>query len=127
MTPRKAWLALFAACLTATAIVSASSAESAFQDVLYVSPHGVIGAADTSCGSAAYSKVQAAVDAATASRTVVVCRGSYKEDVVISAPLRLVGEKGAVIHGSPTANALCDQNGPFGPGSAPCLAGITVK
>jgi hypothetical protein len=127
VTPRKASLALFAACLTAIAIVSASSAEPAVQDVLYVSPHGVIGAVDTSCGSAAYSKVQAAVDAATASRTVVVCRGSYKEDVVISAPLELVGQKGAVIHGSPTANALCDQNGPFGPGSAPCLAGITVK
>jgi hypothetical protein len=127
VTPRKASLALFAACLTAIAIVSASSAEPAVQDVLYVSPHGVIGAVDTSCGSAAYSKVQAAVDAATASRTVVVCRGSYKEDVVISAPLKLVGQKGAVIHGSATANALCDQNGPFGPGSAPCLAGITVK
>jgi hypothetical protein len=127
VSPRKVSLALFAASLTAIAIVSASSAESAFQDVLYVSPDGVIGAADTSCGSAAYSKVQAAVDAATASRTVVVCRGSYKEDVVISAPLELVGQKGAVIDGSPTANALCDQNGPFGPGSAPCLAGITVK
>jgi hypothetical protein len=56
-----------------------------------------------------------------------VCRGSYKEDVVISTPLELVGRTGAVIHGSPTANGLCDQNGFSGPGSAPCLAGITVK
>jgi nitrous oxidase accessory protein NosD len=62
-----------------------------------------------------------------AGATVVVCGGSYTEDVVVSTPLRLTGRKGAVIHGSATANAVCDQNGPFGPGSAPCLAGITVK
>lgn len=127
MTPRKASLALFAACLTAIAVVSASSAESAAPGALYVSPHGVAGAADSSCDSAAYSKIQVAVDAAPAGGTVVVCRGSYKEDVVISTPLKLMGQKGAVIHGSPTANGLCDQNGPFGPGTAPCLAGITVK
>jgi hypothetical protein len=94
---------------------------------LYVSPHGTSGAADGSCDSAAYSKVQAAVDAAPAGSTVVVCRGSYTEDVIISTPLKLVGQKGAVIHGSPTANGMCDQLGATGPGSAPCLAGITVK
>ena len=127
MALRKALPALLAASLTAIAIVFASPAESAAQGALYVSPHGVAGAADSTCDSAAYSRIQAAVDAAPAGATVVVCPGSYKEDVIISTPLKLVGQKGAVIHGSGTANGMCDQNGPFGPGSAPCLAGITVK
>jgi hypothetical protein len=94
---------------------------------LYVSPHGTPGAAGGNCDSAAYSHIQAAVDAAPAGGNVVVCRGSYTEDVIISTPLKLVGQKGAVIHGSPTANGMCDQLGAAGPGSAPCLAGITVK
>jgi Right handed beta helix region len=116
---------VLAACLTA--ITSASASPAAPAATLYVSPHGVAGAAGTGCGSAAYSRVQAAVDVAPPNATVIVCRGSYKEDVVISSPLKLMGQKGALIHGSPAANALCDQNGPFGPGTAPCLAGITVK
>lgn len=94
---------------------------------LYVSPTGKAGAADRNCGSAAYSTVQSAVDAASSGSTVVVCRGTYTEDVIISAPLTLAGQHGAVIHGSRTANGNCDQLGPSGPGSAPCLAGITIK
>jgi parallel beta-helix repeat protein len=125
VTLRKAALALLAACLAAFAVVSASPAGSAAQ--LYVSPQGVSGAAGVDCSSAAYSTIQAAVDAAAAGGTVIVCKGSYKEDVVISTPLKLMGQDGAVIHGSPTANAMCDQNGFSGPGHAPCLAGITVK
>jgi hypothetical protein len=94
---------------------------------LYVSPSGKSGAADRACKSAAYSTVQAAVNAAPSGATVVVCRGSYSEDVIISAPLTLTGKHGAVIHGSSTANGSCDQLGQSGPGTAPCLAGITIK
>jgi len=125
MAVRRALLVLLAACLTAIAVVSVSLADT--QAALYVSPHGVTGAPDANCPSAAYTSVQAAVDHAAAGDTVVVCRGTYKEDVVISTPLELVGRPGAVIHASAHANGTCDQNGPFGPGSAPCLAGITVK
>ena len=94
---------------------------------LYVSPNGKSGAADRNCASAAYSTIQSAVDAASRGATVVVCRGSYTEDVIMSTPLALVGRHGAVVHGSATANGSCDQLGPSGPGSAPCLAGITIK
>jgi hypothetical protein len=94
---------------------------------LYVSPSGTSGASDRTCRSAGYSTVQSAVDAAPAGGTVVVCRGAYNEDVIISAPLKLLGERGAVIHGSATANGMCDQLGPGGPGTAPCLAAITIK
>ena len=94
---------------------------------LYVSPSGRTGASDRNCRSAGYSSVQSAVGAAPAGSTVVVCRGTYTEDVIISTPLTLTGRHGAVIHGSSTANGNCEQLGPSGPGSAPCLAGITIK
>ena len=94
---------------------------------LYVSPSGKAGSADRSCASAGYSKIQSAVDAASRGATVVVCRGSYTEDVIISTPLALVGRHGAVVNGSQTANGDCEQLGPSGPGTAPCLAGITIK
>ena len=71
--------------------------------------------------------MQAAVDAARSGGTVVVCRGTYTEDVIVSSPLRLLGTRGAVIHGSDTATGSCDQLGPNGPGSAGCLAAITIK
>jgi nitrous oxidase accessory protein NosD len=123
--------AFFAACVAAAAIVSVSAAGPAAggapTGALYVSPHGVAGAAGADCSSAAYSSVQAALDRAPSRGTVVVCRGSYKGNVVISKPLRLTGKPGAVIHASATPTGNCDQNGPFGPGSAPCLAGVTVK
>jgi hypothetical protein len=91
---------------------------------LYVSPTGTGGAKDRNCHTAAYSTVQDAVDNASAGGTVVVCRGTYTEDVIISAPLKLLGTHGAVIQGSSTANGQCDQG--MGP-SADCLAGITIK
>lgn len=94
---------------------------------LYVSPRGTTGAADRSCRSAGYSTVQSAVDAAPSGGTVIVCRGSYTEDVVVSAPVTLSGRHGAVIHGSSTSTLTCDQLGPSGPSTAPCLAAITIK
>jgi pectin methylesterase-like acyl-CoA thioesterase len=128
---RRASLAFLVGCLPAIAVVSVSRAGSAarlgLEGRLYVSPHAAAGAVDKGCDSAAHSSIQAAVDDSTSGGTVVVCRGSYPEDVVVSTPLKLVGKRGAVVHATATANGNCDQNGPFGPGSAPCLAGITVK
>jgi nitrous oxidase accessory protein NosD len=96
-------------------------------NVLYVARTGKSGAADRSCKTAAYPKVQSAVNAAPSGATVVVCRGTYTEDVIIPKSLTLSGHPGAAIHGSKTANGKCDQLGPSGPGKAPCLAAITVK
>jgi parallel beta-helix repeat protein len=98
------------------------------KSAVYVSPSGKTGASDKNCSSAAYTSVQSAVDAAAAGgKTVVVCKGTYTEDVIISSPLTLSGQHGAVIHGSSTANGNCEQLGPSGLGSAPCLAAITIK
>ena len=94
---------------------------------LYVSPSGKTYASDRNCNSAAFTSVQAAVNAASSGGTVVVCTGTYTEDVVISSPLTLTGQHGAVIHGAPTNTVTCQQLGPGGLGSAPCLAAITIK
>lgn len=91
-----------------------------------MSPSGRSGAEDRSCDTAAYSTIQSAVSAAPDGSTVVVCRGTYHEDVIVSRSLSLLG-RDAVIEGSPTVNGMCDQLGPSGPGSAPCLAAITIQ
>ena len=94
---------------------------------VFVSPSGTEGSDDRSCDSAAYSTIQSAVNAAPSGGTVVVCAGTYTEDVVISQPLTLTGLRGANIQGAPTNTIMCDQLGPAGPGSAPCLAAVTIK
>lgn len=131
MRPRRGLL-LATALLACGAVAQISSIASAKagrghdRPVLFVSPTGSAGAADRSCDTAAHSTIQSAVDAASPWSKVVVCRGTYTEDVIVSKPLTLVG-RNAVIHGSPTANGMCDQLGPMGPGTAPCLAGVTIK
>src|SRR5258708_1398962 len=79
---------------------------------LYVSPSGKAYASDRNCKSAAFTSVQAAVDASPSGGTVVVCKGTYTEDVVISSPLTLTGQHGAVIHGAATTSKTCQQLGP---------------
>lgn len=72
--------------------VQASSASTA-----YVSPSGSSSGGDTSCATAGYSSINKAVAAASAGGTVVVCRGIYQTQVVVSKPLTLAGQHGAVI------------------------------
>ena len=122
---------LLAACALLTVGLLAQSGVAAAHGgsspgTLFVSPAATAGAADVSCDTAAYSTIQSAVDAASAWSTVMVCAGTYTEDVIVSTPLTLVGSD-AVINGSTTANGMCDQLGPSGPGSAPCLAAVTIK
>ena len=63
----------------------------------YVSPSGHSGAAGTSCSTAAYSDINAAIAAASSGGTVVVCPGTYHTQVVVGKPLNLTGRNGAVI------------------------------
>jgi nitrous oxidase accessory protein NosD len=65
---------------------------------LYVSPSGASGAADTSCSTARYSDINAAITAASSGGTVVVCKGTYHTQAIVSKPLNLIGKSGAVIN-----------------------------
>ena len=64
----------------------------------YVSPSGTSGAADTSCKTAGYADINAAITAASSGGTVVVCKGTYHTQAIVSKPLNLIGRSGAVIN-----------------------------
>ena len=72
---------------------------------LYVSPGGAAGGADTSCDTAAYTTIDGAVSAAAAGDTVIVCAGTYKEEVAVSKALTLLG-RGATIDATGLDNGV---------------------
>jgi parallel beta-helix repeat protein len=106
--------------------VGVASASDHDTGALFVSPSGSPANPGKSCETARYSTIQSAVNAAPKGATVVVCKGTYTEDVVVSSPLTLTG-RDATIQGNATATAQCDQLGPNGPSVAPCLAGVTIR
>ena len=63
---------------------------------LYVSPHAWPWGADRSCRSARFRTIQPAVNAARPGGTVVVCQGTYHEQVVITKPLALEGQRATI-------------------------------
>ncbi len=92
------WTAVTAALATSSwlAIAVAPSASAHESQVLYVSTHGSGGKSGHSCGSARYSSIKAAVSAAHPWATVVVCHGTYRENVLVAKPLRLVGRSASI-------------------------------
>ena len=93
-------VALLAPLLVAGVMVAQAGA--AFADtghhghVLYVSARAKQWNSDRSCRSAAFKTIQSAVNAAPAGGTVVVCPGTYHEQVVISKPLTLTGKQATI-------------------------------
>ena len=73
-----------------------SPASAATLKVIYASPGATTGGAGTSCATAAYSTINAAVAATAKGGTVVACPGTYTEDVVIQTPLTLIGESATI-------------------------------
>jgi hypothetical protein len=63
---------------------------------LFVSPRANGHNSDRSCGSARFRTIQSAVKAAPAGGTVVVCKGTYHEQVVVNKPLSLVGSRATI-------------------------------
>jgi len=87
-----AGLALVATAVPGAAVAATSSA------VEYVSPTGASAGADTSCATAAFTDINAAVAAAPTGGTVIVCKGIYKTSVTVDKRLTLQGKRGAVIN-----------------------------
>jgi nitrous oxidase accessory protein NosD len=92
--------ALLAPLLIAGATVAYAGAASAgtrpHGRVLYVSRSAQPQNRDKSCRSAAFATIQSAVDAAPAGGTVIVCAGTYHEQVVISEPITLTGQRAVI-------------------------------
>jgi nitrous oxidase accessory protein len=88
--------------LLTAGIANAAVAQPAAQvsSRLYVSPAAQGGAADRSCGTAAFSSVQAAVSAVAARGIVIVCAGTYDGSVTVTKALTLAGRPGSVINAS---------------------------
>jgi hypothetical protein len=55
----------------------------------------VVGPPDGSCPDAFFSRVQSAIDAAVPGTTIVLCRGTYPEQLLVTKRVRLIGLPGA--------------------------------
>jgi nitrous oxidase accessory protein NosD len=84
---------LFAPVLVAGATTAQAAAATADgqSGTLYVNNSLTTAGSGSSCATAGYLTIQAAVDAADPWATVVVCPGTYPEQVVIDEPLTLKG------------------------------------
>src|ERR1700760_2773051 len=101
---RGAWVAGAATVLIAgggmLAMPSAASATPSrptAHRALFASPRAHPSGSGTSCRTARFTTISAAVDASKPGGTVVACPGTYTEDVVVPIPLTLIGE-GATIN-----------------------------
>ncbi len=89
---------LVAGVVTAQAGVAsaATTGNNGYHKTLYVSPRAWPWGADRSCRSARFRTIQSAVNAARPGSTVVVCKGTYHEQVVITKPLSLEGQRATI-------------------------------
>jgi len=87
---------------------------------LYVAPTGTPSNSGASCAQARYSTIQSAVAAAAPSSTVIVCAGTYAEDVAVAAALTLRGEDAVI-------NATGKNNGFTITASNVTVDGFTVR
>ncbi len=99
----------------------AGASPSPFSRSVFVSTTGTPGAPGRSCGSAAFSSIQAAVEAAPVQGTVVVCPGTYLQNVTVDKSITLSGEPGAII------NATGDAYGVGVEASGSTVTGLTVE
>ena len=110
-----------AVAVAGAGLAEASAASAATLPTLYASPNATPSGAGTSCATANFSTISAAVASAASGDTVVACPGTYAEDVVISIPLTLVGQSATInatgLPGAPTGAIL---------GQAP-YNGITIE
>jgi len=94
---RKIKIAIAPALAAGLLAAGAAAAHATPVNTRYVSPSGHSGAVDTSCATAGYSSINAAIAASSRGGTVVACPGTYRAEVVIGKPLNLIGRRGAVI------------------------------
>jgi parallel beta-helix repeat protein len=107
--------------LSAAGLAATAAAASAHPSTVYVSPGGHHGGHDWSCRTAAFTSIQAAVEAAPLLGIVVVCPGVYKTSVTVDRTVSLRGNRGAVVNAT---------GKPYGIGVAASwvtVSGLTVE
>ncbi len=97
------------------AALAASAASAGGAHTLYVSPSGSGANNDKSCASAAYSSIQSAVNASSAGGTVVVCPGTYDEQVAVTVSNLTDGPSGPVVPFAPVVPVGPRMPVPVGP------------
>jgi hypothetical protein len=73
---------------------------------VYVSPTGTASAAGTSCDTAAFTSINTAIRAVASGGRVIVCGGTYREDVAVTKPLSLDHSGKVVIDASGLINGI---------------------
>jgi parallel beta-helix repeat protein len=100
-------LALLAGTAAATAMALPAAAVTSHAPArVYVSAHGTARALDTACSSAAFSSIPAAMSTVAPGGTVIVCGGTYHEDISVIKPLKLQGEAHATIDAAGKSNGI---------------------
>ncbi len=102
-------------CLTASLGLFVGSAAA---DTLVVDADGKGTAADCTAADAAFSTIQAAINAANPGDTIFVCPGTYDEDLLINKTVELAGS-GNSIGGPPTSRIRGQRLYPSTPGAIP--------
>jgi nitrous oxidase accessory protein NosD len=102
------------------AALSTASGSNAAPSTIYVATKAKASAPGTSCLTAKYSSVNAAIAAAAPGATVVVCNGVYRTQVVVSKPVVLAGEHATIL-------ATGHANGIVVPASGATVEGFLVK
>ncbi|GII57954.1 hypothetical protein Pth03_63430 [Planotetraspora thailandica] len=103
-TGRLATLALGTAFLAVPLVATAAQAQTAAPHTVYVSANASGHAKD--CGPAAFRTINAAIAAVASGGTVVVCGGTYNEDVAVTKPLTLQGRSKATIDATKVINGI---------------------
>lgn len=123
--------ALLAPVLVAGALIAQAGAASAaaagshggHHGVVYVSRHAKASNAGRSCRTAAFKTIQSAINAARAWDKVVVCAGTYHEQVVIAKPLSLQGRRAIIDETNVTPGLTIS---PPGIGPLTIFAGVVI-
>lgn len=109
------------AAIAAAALVAVAPAAANERSTVYVSPTGSASASDTSCRTAGFDSIQAAIEAAPLGGTVVVCKGTYPGMVTVDRRVTLEGRDRATI------DATGDVYGIGVSASYSTITGLTVK
>src|SRR6266513_5209619 len=83
--------------LASTAMFGSGVASASIRTA-YVAPNGSWHNVDSSCRTAGFHSINTAISHVSAGGTVVVCRGVYHTQAVITKSLALIGRPGAVIN-----------------------------